>query len=263
MGFKANNQYGRKQQIIISKIELKMLLEIGMSYREIARLVKCSKATIFEIAKRYELQDFNAFKQYNKMVSKKCKKIVRVNTHLVKYASAFMDRTEISFRREKSKHTRVAIKGTNFITLGKEGTTKLYFLENHRKEGTINALIYLRKYLSEKDIVLIDTEFNTHGVSEIKFCNSEGWHPIKNLVEKYHGFKYSIIVKFWRRKTSSYNKLSEKDKIMLLKIYIETCALNDNYEIVNLEDLKEYIRKRELVRSKIIQKRKKRKRAKQ
>jgi len=233
----------RPRKIHISKEQMRIWLENGMSYREITREIKklyglkFDPSTIYRHTVRLGLKDKNIHKQYKDFCREHKKKVKRINTHLATKANCYMDITEISFRSQKGKHKRSVKR--YFVSLKVEKKLYLYYIKDQTKASILTAMIHLKEFMPANPICLVDTQFNPKlpERSEITFCNTEKWHPIKNMVEKHHGFKTNIYAKFWKFKTVSYSKMNDESKRQLLRIYIETIERNEHIEIINKDEM--------------------------
>ena len=233
----------RPRKLVITKESLEEFLNKGLSYREIANEVfqrygvKVNRSTVYRLAQRYGIKNLNIHKQYKEYLKRRKKPIERLNPELATKANCYMDITEISFRSQIGKHKR-SIK-RYFVSLKVNQKLYLYFIKNQKKSSILEALIHLRKFMPKNPICLVDTQLNPKlpDRSEITFCNTTEWHPIRNLVEKHHGFKTAIYAKYWKFKGIAYSKMDEYQKILLLKLYLETIERNQNIEIINKDEL--------------------------
>lgn len=230
----------RTKRSLIKKEDLKLYLELGYSYSQIGTELDMDRELVYYYAKKWELRDINVHKQHKAFCNRRVKPIPRLNTELADQATAFMDITEVTFRRQKSKHTRT-LKGEAFLTFSKNDLTYLVYIRDHSKGSYLRALTKLAPYISDTEIILVDTELNPKiaNLDNITFCNTTEWHPKENLVEKKHGFKLCVYASFRVLKSSSFDKLTDNDKALLLKLYLRFFELNDNFILLNRTELEQ------------------------
>lgn len=242
----------RPRKLLITKEELEQFLRIGLSYQEIAYeiykkyKVKVNRSTVFRRAKEYGIDHLNLDKKYTEDSSKRRKPIKLINPLMSQRANAYMDITEISYRRQHGKQRR-SIK-RYFLTLRANGKSYwVYIGKSQKEQNIIQGLIHLEQYLPKPvAIILIDKQLNpklekTHLKTNeriIYFTNTPKWHASKNLVEREHGaLKRTIYPKFWRFKSSSYKQLTKSDEILLLRLYIEAIRRKERMILVNEEEM--------------------------
>jgi len=229
----------------ILRTSLKEYLEQGLSYREIGNILGLSRELVYYYAKLWNLRNLNAHKKYKEYCKTRLYTRKLINPLMSLHANASMDISEITFRRQRGKRSRSIRKYMLTFTKGK---TYIVFMDNQRDEDIAMAITKLLTLgiINKGDKILVDKQLNSKlpytSLKGVYLCNTPKWHASKSTTEKRHGFKTSVYAKFWRFKTSSYAKMDNDMKALLLKMYLESLQLNPNYEIINPETPERWIR---------------------